>query len=278
VSAPDAGRAPGCTLEGTYALRVALDVNWVGTEFVGIVPIIDPGQGELSFTVLIKLSDSGQGLTSSSRTCGTDVPEFVASISRERYQATFRDAVWDAPTMPTFRAAVEADCSDPGCKVSFAPVTALIGAALSPSSAPWPERASDGEWPDHDGDGSPGIAVEMLSSQRSQGPYAYPPLDLLSLRRVPSLGLGLRVIFGLDGELTNCDELRGPTHDSSVETRAASCAAQPGNQSCTTAELTFLNENLPVWTVREGAFEAKRIAPDADCKTVRRTFPSRVGR
>ncbi len=273
----DAGREPACALEGKYALRVALDVNWVGTEFVGIVPIIDPGEGELSFTVLMELSSKQDKLTSSFRTCASDVPEFVAAISRERYQAHFADEVWDAPKMPTYSVQVNPSCREPGCQLSFTPLNALIGAQLSSPTAPWPERPSGGEWPDHDGDGAPGIAVEMLDGGgRGQGSYALPPLDLLSLRRVRSIGLGLRVIVGLDGKLESCDAMRGPTRESSVETRAASCEAQPGNQECTSAELSFLNENLPVWTVREGTFEAKRLAPDADCQAVRRAFRSRV--
>jgi hypothetical protein len=274
ASEPDAGAAEParCTLDGRFALRVAFDVSWVGTEFASIVPIIDQGQGELSFTVLMELTSNGDKLSSKLRTCSSEVPEFVATISRERYQAHFADAVWDAPGMPTFATSLRTECGAPGCALRGDVYHALIGSALASPDAPWPRDLDGGSWPDHDGDGVPGIAVTMLGSERGQSPYDYPPLDLLSLRRVPSLGLGLRVSVGFDGELDGCDALKGKTVDGRVETRAVSCRALPAPDACQQYELQFLNENLPVWTVREGTFEAKRLAKSADCQAVRRAF------
>lgn len=279
ASESDAGavRPARCVLDGRYALRVAFDVTWVGTEFASIVPIIDRGDGELSFTVLMELSTNGDTLSSQMRTCSSDVPEFVATLSRERYQAQFAEAVWDAPGMPTFAAPLRTECGKPGCALRGEVFHALIGAALPSPDAAWPREASAGSWPDHDGDGAEGIAVTMLGPERGQSSYAYPPLDLLSFRRVQSLGLGLRVSVGLDGVLESCDGFKGDTVDGRVETRAVNCRAQATSvqntsSACEANELRFLNENLPVWSVSEGRFEAKRLAADADCKAVRKAF------
>jgi hypothetical protein len=266
ASAPD----PGCVLDGRFALRIVFQVGWVGTEFASIVPIIDTGEGELSITMLMELKTSAARLEGSFRTCAAEGPEFAATLSRERYQAHFAEAVWDAPSMPMFSTSLHASCQIPGCRVSTEPLTTLTGAALASAMDPWPQDVSAGSWPDHDGDGAPGIAVSMLGPE--QGPYAYPPLDLLSLRRVGNLGLGQRVTIGLDGTLDSCDVMQGATGEGRIETRAVFCQAVSSPAECQPRELEFLNQNLPVWTVRQGAFQAKRVARDADCHAVRHAF------
>lgn len=260
---------PGCTLSGRYAARVVFEVSWVGTEFASIVPIISDGKGALSFDVLMELNAHGDVLDGRVRTCASEVPEFVATISGERYQAHFSEATWDAMTMPTFAITLRSACRTPGCSITGEPLYALIGAELAAPDAPWPMDASQGSWPDHDGDGLPGIAVAMRG--RADGPYAYPPLDLVSYHRVQDLSLGLRVIMGLDGVLEGCDALRGTTREGSVETRAVACRAN-GSSACEARELAFLNQNLPVWSVRQGSFQAKRVASDADCRVARAAF------
>jgi hypothetical protein len=262
----------GCSLDGRFALRVTFHVNWVGTQFASIVPVIDQGEGELSFTGLYDLESTRTGLRGTFRTCAAEVPEFVATLSRERYRAHFADAVWDSKAMPTFTTSLSTRCKEPGCGLTAEPLYSLIGAALPSPTAAWPSDPSAGEWPDHDGDGEPGVAVTMLGPEL--GGYSYPPLDLISFRRVHDLSLGLRVVVALDGALESCDVLRG-TGSGSVETRAVSCQALTAQalsappSACEPRELSFLNENLPVWTVRQGAFEAKRLAGNADCQSVR---------
>src|SRR5690606_13331033 len=137
------------------------------------------------------------------------------SIS-ERYQARFDDRIWDSPTMPTFSGLMQASCHHPGCRIAGEPLVALIGAALTPPTAPWPKDPSGGTWPDHDGDGEPGIAGYMLGPE---GVYAYPPVDLLG-RRVRDLRLGLRAVIGVKGALGSCGEMHGETPGSTIHTRA----------------------------------------------------------
>jgi hypothetical protein len=275
VHETDASVQPsGCMLDGRFALRVVFEVNWVGTEFVSIIPIIDAGRGELSIIELVELQTTPSGIAARFAECSSSVPEFVATISRERYQARFDNAVWDSPSMPSFASTMRTSCHKPGCAITASPVYLLIGAALTAADAPWPSSSSAGRWPDHDGNGEPGVAVQMLGPDA--GPYDYPPLDLFSIRRVHDLALGLRVIQGLDATLDTCDEFHGTTPKSSIGTRAVGCQAVTRPFPCSTDELKFLNDNLPVWTVRQGKFQARRVAPDADCAEARRVFAQRA--
>jgi hypothetical protein len=263
--------APGCALDGRYAVRVAFDVSWVGTEFFSVVPIVMNGDGELSFVVLMELQTKSPGqLDARFRTCAAVVPEFVATISGEHYQARFDSAVWDAPTMPVFTSTLKTSCLEAGCTLKGDPTYALIGSALSPASATWPATAAAGSWPDHDGDGNPGVAAYMLGP--SDGQYAYPPVDIFSSRRARDLMLGLRVVLGIDGVLDSCDEAHGATPQGSIHSRAVGCESGTRPTRCTASELSFLNDNLPAWTVRKGQFHSKRVSAEADCKEARRVF------
>jgi hypothetical protein len=266
-SEEDASSSTACDLEGRFALRFVFNVTWVGTEFLSIVPVIEAGQGELSFLVLMELTSTAAGFDAAFRTCSSDVP----GISREHYQARIEDDVWDSREMPLFSSELAAACLEPGCGVVGEPLHALVGAALPSLGASWPLQPEAGEWPDHDGNREPGIATHMLGP--SDGTYAYPPLDLLSVRRLRELALGLRVIVGFDGTLDSCDLLSGKTtQGSSIETRAVGCTATSTPLKCTDDELDFLNNNLPVWTARQGSFEARRLAPDAECAEARSVF------
>jgi hypothetical protein len=266
----DGGAQPaGCVLDGRYAVKVTFEVTWVGTEFV-IVPIVEEGAGELSFAVLMELQTTPLGLEAHFKTCAASVPEFVAQISRERYQARIDNAAWDSASMPVFHNVLKASCLEPGCTLKGDPLVALIGAQLPQPTAAWPTRPADGQWPDHDGDGQPGVATSMLGA--NDGAYAYPPVDIFLVRRVRDLMLGMRVTLGIDGVLDSCDELHGAAPQGSIQTRAVGCQSVTRPTACTTSELSFLNDNLPVWTVGKGQFQAKRVAAKAECKDVRRVF------
>lgn len=258
----------GCQLDGRYALRIAFNVTWLGTQFAGIVPIIEEGEGELGIDVLMELRTGANGIDALFRTCSSQLPEFVARLSREHYQAYFDDAVWDSPAMPNYAGKLRVSCTKPGCTLTGEPLYALPGARLASVTDTWPADPSMGQWPDDDGNGELGVAARLLGPE--QGNYAHPPLDLFSTRRVRDLMLGLRVGLGLDGSVDSCDALAGRTSAASIDTRAVGCHADSSPADCVARELSFLNDNLPVWTVREGSFKAQRLPPDADCKTVRR--------
>ncbi|HKO93460.1 MAG TPA: hypothetical protein VJU61_20040, partial [Polyangiaceae bacterium] len=173
----------GCNLDGRFALRVAFDVNWVGTEFLNVIPVIKEGEGQLSFVVLMELQHGPTAIDARFRNCSVTVPEFVSSLG-EHYQARFDNAVWDSASMPVFKGQMQLACDKPGCRFSGDPLVALIGAALSSPDAAWPTSPSGATWPDHDGDGEPGVAAFMLGP--TDGNYDYPPVDIFG-RRVRDL-------------------------------------------------------------------------------------------
>lgn len=259
--------AAGCALGGRYAVMVEFDVAWVGTQFAGILPIISPGEGKLSFGVIGEFHEAGGGVDFEFRNCQASVPEFISTLPQERYQVRFSNMVWDSPSMPNFRGQVTT-CSEPGCALRSTPIDALIGSALSDPAADWPTSAARGQWPDHDGDGRRGVNAFMLGPSTG-GNTAYPPLDLLGFRRVQKLDLGMRVRLTLSGRRESCDTIAGVIEDGAIDTRGLDCIATSRPMACEPAELQFLDDNLPAWTVRQGTFRGMKVDDGDGCARVR---------
>jgi hypothetical protein len=257
----------GCTIDGRYAVEVEFDVSWVGTQFAGIVPVISPGEGKLSFIVVGEFVTGATGTEFAFRNCQASVPEFISTLPQERYQVRFSNAVWDSPNMPNFRGAVTT-CREPGCALRSTPIRALIGAALSDPMASWPTSAARGQWPDHDGDGRKGVAAFMVGPSAGGG-IEYPPVDLLGLRRVQKLDLGMRVSLTLNGKRDSCDAISGVVEDGAIDTRGLDCVATSRPMSCEADEVQFLDDNLPAWTVRQGTFRGIRVKDGDSCDQVR---------
>jgi hypothetical protein len=268
-SGVDAG-PPGCPLEGSYAMEVTFDVSWVGTQFASIVPVISPGEGELSFVVLGQLRQGSAGTELAFRACQASVPEFVSTLPQEHYAVRFSKSVWDSPAMPIFRATM-ASCREPGCALRSTPIHAFIGSQLDDPLADWPTSAASGTWPDHDGDGRPGVGAFMLGPNAGSN-LAYPPVHIFLLRRVQKLDLGMRVNLTLDGKRESCEAIAGEVSDGSIDTRALDCVATDRPMRCSADELRFLDDNLPAWTVRQGKFRGMRVNDSFDCEQVRQLF------
>jgi hypothetical protein len=271
----DAGEATACSLQGRFALRFELDVTWPATTLLSVLPVIEAGAGELSFVMLMETRRNAKGFDARLRMCSAAVPESVRSVSGERYQLRFDDDVWDSDAMPVFSSWFEASCREPGCQLRGGPLVALVGAALGAPDAPWPADLGTGDWPDHDDDGELGITGDFLGPD--DGSYAYPPLNLLAVTRMRELQLGLRVRAAFDGTLASCNEFGGPLAQGGIETRALGCASE-SESLCSSAELSALNENLPVWNAQQGRFEARLLPDDADCADARGAFQSRRSR
>lgn len=268
VSASDGGSrdaASGCAIDGRYAVEVEFDVSWVGTQFAGIVPVISPGEGKLSFIVVGEFRAAGTSTEFAFRNCQASVPEFISTLPQERYQVRFSDAVWDSPNMPNFRGEV-ANCREPGCTLRSTPIHALIGSALSDPAGSWPTSAARGEWPDHDGDGRKGVSAFMAGPSAGAN-IAYPPVGLL--RRAQKIDLGMRVSLTLNGKRDSCDAISGVVEDGAIDTRGLDCIATSRPMTCQPDEVQFLDDNLPAWTVRQGTFHGIRVKDSDSCDQVR---------
>jgi hypothetical protein len=111
----------------------------------------------------------------------------------------------------------------------------------------------------------------MLGPNAGRG-IAYPPVDLLGLRRVQKLDLGMRVDLAFNGKRDGCDGISGEVQGGSIDTRALDCVATARPMRCSSDELKFLDDNLPAWTVRQGTFRGMRVSDNADCEQVRQLF------
>jgi hypothetical protein len=271
-----------CGLNGNFALNFGLDVVWEGTvaELGFPVPVIDRGQGMLGFVLLGKFQPTlAGGVQGTVRVCGTTVPDFLSSTLGERYAPRFPEEMWDSISMPSFSFSASRSCAAPGCPWESQRIHAQLGSQLESPAAAWPVNAAAAFWPDHDGDGEPGITAQMLgpgSPSLAGEAYAYPPVQLLILpRRVNKLMLGLRMQLLLELTQTECNRLEGMTKEARVDSRAVGCATEGGSPlECSGTELAFLDDNLPTWVVNSSAsiILGKRMEADADCADARDAF------
>jgi hypothetical protein len=266
--APDAADAR-CPLDGLFALRIDAVVQWAGTSFFDIVPIILPGEGDMSLTVLSDLRTQAGERRATIRACGSEVPAFSASIG-EHYGVDFADSVWER--VPTrWSVGVRQTCDLPGCAFASDVVTAQLGLTLA-DSAPWPSPRDvlpDSTLRDDDGDGIPGIVLRTRGPSDVGGPsYTHPPTNYLLTSRVSEISLAVRVSAELAGALDSCDAYGGKAYGMTVDTRALACRLDDGT-SCTPEQLGFVDDNLPVWKVDRATWTTVRVPAGASCADAR---------
>ncbi|MFT3922769.1 MAG: hypothetical protein QM778_09560 [Myxococcales bacterium] len=216
---------------------------------------------------------NGAGYRGHVRACSTETPDFSSSTMGELYAVRFPEELWDADTMPEWELPIEVDCLEPGCALKSDMLHALLGVDLPDPTGTWPESRKDTQltYPDHDDDGSPGLTVDAVNS----APYSWPPVAVFpTVVRARQLMLGIRVTSMFDGTLDTCDRFEGKGPGTLVQTRAASCIQDSGdvcgsNDTFSTSQATFLDENLPKWTVESTNWTVVRLDDDADCADVR---------
>ncbi len=274
--ANDGGTGSACNLTGTFGFLAELDVNWDGTSIAGFVPVIAPGAGKLTIFTLISIEQTGTELRSQVKACGSEIPTFASDSIGERYAARFRDAMWDKPMMPSWNLALRAECFDSGCSLASDTLHAQLGVDLDAPQAAWPtDRNAQGlRFPDHDGDGRPGLTLDMLKDTV----FTYPPVNLASWSRAKEIMLGVRVTTLFDGVIDDCDHFTGVGPATKVETRAATCTVDRvgAEVECTktdspfgTSEASFLDGNLPKWEVTAARWTGVRLADTATCVDAR---------
>ncbi|MFM2420260.1 MAG: hypothetical protein RL385_4983 [Pseudomonadota bacterium] len=273
-SAGDAtSEAAACSLSGAYAMQVTFKLRWANRDFASLVPSVRGGEGEFGFKLLANVEAAVDGTRMVLHPCQATLPELRSNLTNDRYGLYFADAVWDSLSMPSFNMTATA-CTAPGCKLTQPYTAGLIGAALPRPDAPWPATLETGSWPDHDGDRLPGITAEVRAP--AAGPqYAYLPIDALGSAVAHTLGLGLRVGYGLRAMRTDCNGFSGDVVDGVLDWQAVSCLSTSKSVDCN-QDLWFVNENLPQFTVVSGVVSASRLPEPADCRAVRAVLaPSR---
>lgn len=265
------------TAEGVYAIKTEIDVWWQDDVDP---PLVDPGRGKIEVYLMGELTDvceDGSGGTGVMKGCGTVLPPFVTYVNCDAYQIEFPDELWDSPSMPTFTTTGSTTGFNPGDTLTLAEASGLVGIDLTDESGTWPTPADTGSipcaagtgeacFPDHDGDGNPGITVRLANlgtnfSTNSCGlfttdPVVYrgAPLDALGALddnsvRAETLFIGVRTRLGGAGEIgADCMSGSGPATATSLDSRVWDCV-RTDDQPCAPAQSQFVDESAPTYNI-----------------------------
>jgi hypothetical protein len=267
-------------LTGWYALAYDLDVVYQD-EAAGDNPAYDPGRGQLRLMFKAALRgtcpDEPPALTAL-QLCGLTLPPLTSAADGDWQALTIPTEAWDRPTQPAFETRVRA--SD---DMKVEPTRILLGIEPQAQGSDWPtfedtasfdcgqQRQGSDCFPDHDGDGEPGITVELpqpaaavdcagwhLAGVRADGaPWGGRP-------RASRLFLGLRTqlqgnfVFGAD-----CERGLGAADADDVALRVLDCELEDGAR-CNAPQATFVDQHAPVFHVLHvGDDPSSRMQPRA---------------
>lgn len=286
----DAGTGSECDVTGQYALEYDVDLTWGGRSG-GLWELTDDGRGTQRIGLLVTIEHVDDGtlaITGTMRTCAVELPAFYSTTLCEAYQPVFPNKLWEAAEMPAFEFSGGLQCAQPGCIATIDAQTVLLGISLTNPEAPWPTAdqtasltcpAGKGAqcFPDQDGDGRPGLGVELAktgslpsTSSSCTGGYVKKGAPLSSsvaaifdgVRRTDRMQLGVRMKVG--GSITlgdACANGEGSGIAQFVNSRGWSCLVQQGtanypwgrpagaSDACTSAEAQFLDANLPLYQI-----------------------------
>ncbi len=289
-----------CDPLGVFALRMRVDMAWGGRSG-GLAALTDDGRGSLVMDLLANvdgIDPATHELHGTLKPCGVELPAFYSTTLCEAYQPVFPTAMWESSAMPQFNFTGHTQCLQPGCIESIDAQTVLIGIELSNPEAPWPTAGAQLScpsgsgaqcFPDHDGDGLPGVTVQVATSGVATGgtgcsnkyankgaPLSASPAAIIDgVRRTDRISIGVRMKLGGSVKLgDSCDQGRGSGIAEFVNSRAIGCMVEPGtynfpfgfqaagpNQACQASEASFMDANLPLYTIL-----AVGQAPDAKLK------------
>jgi hypothetical protein len=263
---PDA--TTGCTLQGTRALRINAQVSWKGSALLDIVPLILAGSGEVQIVVLLDMKGHDDEGKATIRACGVEMPPFHSSV-REHYRVRFDEVLWEA-VATRWKTSFSRGCAEPGCAFTVAYTEAQLGLEL-PQHFSWPgprDELANTYLRDDDGDGASGVPVGFDTSDDSGVEYENPPTSILLSERAKQTNLGLRVTVSLDGKLESCQRYAGRTRSMTIDTRAHGCVVE-GGARCTDQQVSFVNDNLPVWEVQGASWQMVELPLGASCAMAR---------
>jgi hypothetical protein len=276
-----------CEAGGVFGVKAVVDVSWGGRSG-GLVGLTDDGRAPIEIFLRVEATaiKANNELEGTIRPCGVVLPPFYSTTLCESYNPIFPPEMWDSATMPSFPLLGSYQCLNPGCSVTLAAQTTLLGIALQNPEAPWPTPQQTPEllcpegkgvacFPDHDSNMLPGLSIELVTSGVAppgvgcMGMYRYNGAPLSAdigaifggVRRSDHILLGVRTKLGGTGRLANdCNSAVGAGIAEFVQSRAYGCVVQPGtadfggqpaleNEPCTAAQAAFMDENLPIYRV-----------------------------
>lgn len=267
---------------GIYAIKVEIDVWWKdnGAGLLGL-QLVDPGRDKITIYLKGELTDvcpDGTGGLGTISGCGTVLPPFRSDANCDSFDISFPNELWDQLTMPKFVTTGSTTGFNPGDILTLNEATGMIGISLDDTEGAWPtyqqtgtitcpEGMADGCFPDHDGDGHPGITVQMGRIGQTDtaagmcGGLGLPfifrgaPLDGGPAALVDdgvkanTIYIGLRVRLGGAGAIgADCNSGVGDSTADFLDSRVIGCVQSDG-MNCPFAAQGFVDSVAPVYHI-----------------------------
>jgi hypothetical protein len=277
-----------CDPTGTFGVHFNVDAAWGGRSG-GLVGLTDDGRGKIQVYMAVSIQHvdaTTHELNAAGRVCGVTLPPFYSTTLCEAYLPQFPNQLWESSALPHLAMSGRYECSGAGCVLSLNPQTYLLGFDLANPEAPWPTSSQTATlqcpagrqaqcFPDHDGDGKPGVQLNLATTGQAPAKatacpsgYGYRGTPVSAsiaaifdgVRRANRLQLGARMKTGGSFRLgDDCATARGSAVAEYVDSRAYGCLIEPGtydfplgaragaNELCTSSEAQFMDANLPVY-------------------------------
>jgi hypothetical protein len=187
-------------------------------------------------------------------------------------QIVFPDALWDQPGIPSYTTTGHSSGFKPMDILTIDKTAGLLGVDLASLDAPWPSymetttfACSNGKkgkdcFPDQDGDGQPGITVQIQQTGTAPnpgyecpvGPWEYVPAPTGVPEAIGRIGakevhIGLRTKIGGSGAIKDdCISGAGVADVGNFESRALECIMSDGS-ACTASGIGFVDMNVPIF-------------------------------
>jgi hypothetical protein len=267
----------------TVGTNISLAVTWPGTNSAMA------GSGTVHIWLLSDFTANGNSFTGPTRTCGTTLPAVTLTglgqiaAGGKNVQIQLGSSVWSAMSMPTYNSSGTQTGWMPSDTITVSPTVALIGLALpsgtDPTSFAWPGSSwsfpSGTTFPDHDGDGNPGITATPASGNG----FVDPPTAVGLGGSAPSadqIYVTTRSEISLSGKWDSCSAQSGTATVTHFDNHVVGCHIK-GGSTCTTGaantQADFLDQNRTIYMPGSATFVAKTLAAGAKCADVLSALP-----
>jgi hypothetical protein len=279
---PDAA-SDTCDFSGTWGFVTTIDVSWTGGGFANLV--ISPGSGTIRHWIRSARTVAGTAVAETATICGLELPPFHSNVN-ETYGISFPDSLFDHGGLANFAIAGTVSSTSRTATYTTSPMAELLGLTLpNATTAGWPLTITTET--DDDNDSHPGVTANVQSSTG----LSLVPLDFgvivspQTVARADQLYLSIRQVTAVTAQFSDCDHASGTvtvpqmvqpgtaTSRYALDTHAVGCRVQSTGLDCSASQVTFVDQNQPVFVPTRTKYLATRMAPGADCAAVRAALP-----
>jgi hypothetical protein len=267
-----------CDFNGTWGIRLSVDVTWVPQGLTGV--ILAPGAGRIRQWIRSTWTVTGNSLTEAATICGIALPDFSSTQASgsETYGIRFPDSLFDNGYIAGYTTHGILGGPGQGFTYTSDPVAVLMGLTLSsPLDTPWPSTITTAV--DSDQDGKPGVTADVVEDAG----YSEVAVDLLKTR-ADRVYLAIRQVSQVTATRDDCDHFSGsvqipqiPPGSSgkpAIDSHVIGCRLAGSGLDCSALQSGFVDATQPVFSPSGPSdFRATRLAPDAVCATVRQRLP-----